>query len=85
MIHPYSDDGLRRWNRGEYQVQLLVPSRERPYGWCDGTDEDEAELRARSDEEGEAALQIDKRLLRTGRQVWTLRTAANAGDEPETE
>ena len=83
MIHPYSDDGLRRWNRGEYAVQLLVPQRQRPYGWCDGTDEDEAALRALSEGEGEAALEIDKRVLRTGRQVWTLRTAANAGDGPE--
>lgn len=80
MIRRYSDDGLRRWNRGEYQVQLMIPRRERPLGWCDGTPEDEAELRAEAEGEGEAAVEIERRILKTGRQIWTLRTASNAAD-----
>jgi hypothetical protein len=82
MIRPYTDEELRRWNKGEYQVQLDLPGRPRPMGYCDGTAEDEAALVAMSEEEGEYALEIHKRVLRTGRQIWTLRTTANQGDAP---
>ena len=82
MIHRYSDTALRKWGRGEFKVQLDVPNQQRPYGYCDGLPEDEAELRSLSDGEGEAALEIRKRILKTGREIWTLKTSANQGDEP---
>ena len=84
MIHLYSDAQLRRWNRGEHRVRLDLPGRERPMGYCDGTDEDEAELLAMAREEGEHAVEIRKRVLKTGREIWTLCTDANAADaEPD--
>ena len=77
MIRLYSDDDLRRWNRGEYRVQLDLPGRTRPMGYCDGTDEDEAEILAMAREEGEHEVEIRKRVLKTGREIWTLCTTAN--------
>ena len=81
MIHKYSDDNLRRWNRGEFKVQLDLPGRQRPMGYCDGTAEDEAQIRAMAEEEGEQAVEIQKRILKTGREIWTLKTANNMPDE----
>lgn len=77
MIHLYSDENMRRWNRGEFRVQLDLPGRNRPMGYCDGTSEDEAEIIAMSEGEGEYAIEISKRILKTGREIWTLRTASN--------
>lgn len=81
MIHPYSDTALQKWNRGEYKVQLDIPNRPRPLGYCEGTPEDEAELVAMSEGEGEHTLEIHKRILKTGREIWTLRTLNNAPEE----
>ena len=81
MIHLYSDDAMRRWNRGEFKVQLDVPNRQKPLGYCDGLPEDEEELLAMSEGEGEHALEIHKRILKTGREIWTLKTAANQADD----
>ena len=82
MIHKYSDDALRKWNRGEFKVQLDIPNRPRPLGYCDGLPEDEAELLSMSEGEGEHNLEVQKRILKTGREIWTLRTSSN---EPEDE
>lgn len=81
MIHRYSDANLVRWNRGEFKVQLDLPGQKRPMGYCDGTPEDEAELMSMSEEEGETGLEIKKRILRTGREIWTLNTPSNQPDE----
>lgn len=72
MITMYSGESLQRWNRGELKVQLNTPDRSRPLGYCDGTEEDEAELRAIAEEEQVDDLPIHKRVLKTGREIWTL-------------
>lgn len=72
MIHHYNHEHLSRWNRGEHQVRIDVPGRRLPMGYCDGTEEDEAELRAIAEAEGVEDLPITKKLLKTGRQIWTV-------------
>ena len=72
MIRRYDHDMLRLWNRGDLQVQIDVPGRRLPMGYCDGTDEDEAELRSIAEAEGVEELPIQKRILKTGRQIWTV-------------
>jgi len=41
-----------RWDHGEFQVQLLPAGGTRPIGFCDGSDEDLAELRGIAEAEG---------------------------------
>ncbi|MCP4807606.1 MAG: hypothetical protein GY913_10230 [Proteobacteria bacterium] len=72
MIYLYSHENLRRWNRGELKVQINVPDQTRPLGWCDGTDEDEEELRSIAEAEDVENLPIQKRILKTGRELWTV-------------
>lgn len=72
LIHKYSNQTLQQWTRGQLQVQLNVPGRNLPMGYCDGTDADEAELRAIAEEEEVENLPIHKRVLKTGRQIWTV-------------
>lgn len=72
MIHRYSLDTLNRWQRGEFKVQLDAPGREKPIGYCDGTAEDEAEIRAMAEDEGVDDLPIRKKFLKTGREIWTV-------------
>lgn len=79
MIHKYSHDHMRKWNKGEYQVRIDTPNSNRPMGYCDGTAEDEAELHRIAESEGVEQLPIQKRILKTGRQIWLV------GGPPEVE
>jgi hypothetical protein len=72
MIYPYDNATQTRWDRGELQVQLNMPNNPRPIGFCDGSDADLAELRARSEAEGADEMHIQRKLLKSGREVWTL-------------
>ena len=72
MIYLYSPENERLWNRGEHKVMLKSPGQTRPLGYCDGTDEDEQELRDIAESEDVEDLPIDKRVLKTGRQIWTV-------------
>ena len=71
MIYPYSNETQTRWDRGDFKVQLNQPNNDRPIGYCDGSDDDLAELRAMAESEG-AEMQIERKVLKTGREHWTL-------------
>jgi len=72
MIYPYSNENQTRWNRGDFKVQLNVPNNTRPMGFCDGSAEDLAELQAIAESEGADEMRIDKKVLKTEREIWTL-------------
>lgn len=72
MIHPYSNETQTRWDKGEFKVQLIVSGNNRPMGFCDGSSEDLAELASIAELEGAGEMQIGKKLLKTGREIWTL-------------
>ncbi len=71
MIHPYSNQTQTRWDHGDFQVQLVQPNVPRPIGFCDGSSEAVAELRSIAEAEG-AEFTITKKVLKTGREIWTL-------------
>ena len=81
MIHPYDNASQTRWDRGEFKVQLNLPNNSRPMGFCDGSPEDEAELRSIAESEGADDVTIDKKHLKSGREIWTL--GVPAVPEPE--
>ncbi len=72
MIYPYDNASQTRWDRGELQVQLNAPNNPRPMGFCDGTQEDLAELSAIAEAEGAEQVSIQKKLLKSGREIWTI-------------
>lgn len=72
MIHPYDNSSQTRWDRGELKVQLNAANNPRPLGFCDGTEADLAELRAMAEAEGAEEPQIQRKLLKSGREIWTL-------------
>ena len=72
MIHPYSNVTLNQWSRGELQVQILLPASDRPIAYCDGTREDEAELQRIAEGEGTELPTIHRKVLKTGREIWTI-------------
>jgi hypothetical protein len=72
MIHPYDNQTQTRWDHGEFKVQLNAATSTRPIGFCDGTDADNAELSARAEAEGADSVAIQKKVLKTGREIWTL-------------
>lgn len=71
MIYPYSNETQTKWDHGEYKVQLTLPNNPRPMGFCDGSEADLSELRAIAESEG-AGMRIEKKVLKTGREIWTL-------------
>jgi len=79
MIYPYSNQTQTRWDRGELRVQLMVPGNTRPMGYCDGSTDDLAELRQLAENE-DSSMTIHKRVLKTGREIWTLGDPKGAVD-----
>ena len=75
MIHDYDNETHTRWDRGEFKVQLLAPNNNRPLGFCDGTPADIAELESLAEAEGANEIRITKKVLKTGREIWTLGAA----------
>jgi hypothetical protein len=72
MIHPYSNETQTRWDRGEFKVQLNQLNNSRPIGFCDGSEADLAELQEMAESEGSDEMRIDKKILKSGREIWTL-------------
>ena len=72
MIHKYSNETQTRWNRGEFKVQLMVPTSNLPIGFCDGSDEDIAELEGIAEAEGADGFTIQRKTLKSEREIWTL-------------
>ncbi|MEY4578990.1 MAG: hypothetical protein RL701_3693 [Pseudomonadota bacterium] len=72
MIHPYDNQSQTRWDHGEFKVQLLMTNNPRPVGFCDGSDADLAELRARAEAEGADEVNIVRKVLKSGRETWTV-------------
>lgn len=81
MIHPYNNANLLRWDRGELKVQILLPTNTRPMAYCDGTEEDEQELQRIAESEGTDLPTIHRKVLKTGREIWTVGEAPSATDE----
>jgi len=72
MIYPHNNENQTRWNRGDFKVQLNLLNNTRPMGFCDGSAADVAELQALAESEGADKIRIDKKTLKTGREIWTL-------------
>ena len=82
MIYPYSQDTQTRWDHGDFQVQLVLPNNPRPMGYCDGSEADLAELTQIAESEGAEEVRITKKVLKTGREIWTLGSPGGPGDAP---
>lgn len=72
MIYRHDNKTQTQWDRGELQVQLIVPNQSQPIGFCDGTDADVAELRAIAEAEGAEGFKIERKQLKSGREIWSL-------------
>lgn len=72
MITPYDNASQSRWDHGEFRVQLLLPGTTRPMGFCEGSPEDMAELLSIAESEDAGEVQIQKKALKSGREIWTL-------------
>lgn len=72
MIYPYDNATQTRWDKGGFQVQLNMQNNPKPIGFCDGSAEDIAELLAIAEAEGADDATINKKRLKSGREVWTL-------------
>jgi len=81
MIYPYSNETQTRWEHGDFKVQLNQPDNSRPIGFCDGLAADLAELREMADAEGADEMRIEKKVLKSGRECWTLFGGAEAAPE----
>lgn len=72
MIYRHDNATQTRWDRGELKVQLCQPNNPNPIGFCDGTDEDLRELVAIAESEGVDDVEIQKKFLKNGCEIWTL-------------
>ena len=72
MFYPHSNETQTRWDHGDYKIQIMLPNNTRPMGFCDGTDADVSELEAIAEAEGAGEMRIERKVLKTGREIWTL-------------
>ncbi len=72
MIYPYSNETQTRWDHAEFKVQINQFGNTRPIGFCDGSKADIAELQDIAESEGADGMQIEKKTLKSGREIWTL-------------
>ena len=72
MIHRHNFETMARWAKGGFKVQIRYEGSDRPIAYCDGTSEDEEELRAIAEEEDTELPPIHRRILKTGREIWTI-------------
>ncbi len=54
----------------------------RPIGYCDGTAADEEEILQLAEAEG-AEVRIEKKRLKTGREIWTVHTTSELPPEDD--
>jgi hypothetical protein len=72
LIYLYDNSTQIRWDRGEFKVQVNQPNNTRPIGFCYGSPEDVAEFLSIAEAEGVDDVNIHKKILKTGREIWTL-------------
>jgi len=72
-IYPANNETQTRWGKGDFGAMLMRPDITDPFGFCDGTSDDEQEILAQAEMEG-AEVRIDKKTLKSGREVWTVHT-----------
>lgn len=72
MIRKHDNASQTQWDRGELRVQLVVAGSDRPWGFCDGSDDDLAQLREIAEAEGAESPEIRRKVLKSGREIWTL-------------
>lgn len=71
-IVAHSNESQTKWDHGEFQVMIESPTSRRPIGFCDGGEKAEQEIHEMAMREG-AEVEIDKKVLKTGREIWTVR------------
>jgi hypothetical protein len=74
-IEATNNETKTKWEHGEFQVMIQSAASTQPIGFCDGGRADEEEILEQAMQEG-AEVVIDKKKLKTGREVWTVRTVA---------
>jgi len=72
VIYPYSNETQTRWDHGDFKVQLNQFGNTRPMGFCDGSVADVTELQEIADSEGADEMRIEKKPLKSGREIWIL-------------
>jgi hypothetical protein len=81
-IHPYNPKTDTEWGKGVYKVMIKAHGAERPFGFCDGTAEDEAQILLQAENEGLMDVELSKRPIKGGvREIWTLK--GEGGQEGE--
>lgn len=71
-IIAHSNESQTKWDRGQFKVMIESATSSRPIGFCDGGKEAEAAIHEMAMREG-AEVEIDKKVLKTGREIWTVR------------
>ncbi len=72
-IHPYNNQHETNWNKGLYQVVIKAHGHDRPFGYCDGSDEDRRQLLEMAENEGMTNIELVTKPLKNDREVWTLK------------
>lgn len=70
-IIPHSNESQTKWDHGEFQIMIKSPTTTRPIGFCDESKKAEQAIHEMAMREG-AEVEIEKKQLKTGRQIWTV-------------
>ena len=71
-IHEHNNVTQTKWDKGGFKAMIKAPNNERPVGFCDGTPADESALVEMAELEGMTGVRIQRKNLKTGREIWTV-------------
>ena len=71
-IYPQNNENDTKWGRGEFGAVIKSSSSDQPLAYCDGSDADEQELLLQAEEEGMTGVEVKRKAMKTGREVWTV-------------
>lgn len=80
-IYEQNNETDTKWGKGQLQVMIKAPRSDKPFGYCDGTAEDEQSLITMAEREGVSRVEIMRKVLKTGREIWTIEGEGMGGEE----
>lgn len=71
-IYPQNNENDTKWGRGDFGAMIKSMTSDKPLAYCDGSGADEQELLLQAEQEGMAGADIHRKMLKTGREIWTV-------------
>ena len=71
-IYPQNNENDTKWGKGGFGAMIRSMHSDKALAYCDGSSADEQTLLMQAEQEGMGGAQIQRKHLKTGREIWTV-------------